>query len=151
MGYPHSVQAGRISMKPEPIHYVCSDGAQSDTPPLHNPLLSLCYKVQSQDSAPYPGSNPHPRPDPDHGTNVTNDQYRVFEVRGWAFTISRIFAKFQRKTISGSIWMQDLFLMPRNISVHISNIWHFTQYRARTETPSATDHITAHHPHAKQV
>ena len=33
--YPHSVQADLISMKPEPIHYVCSDGAQADTPPLH--------------------------------------------------------------------------------------------------------------------
>ena len=28
---PHSVQAALISMKPEPIHYVCSDGAQADT------------------------------------------------------------------------------------------------------------------------
>ena len=30
----NSVQADLISMKPEPIHYVCSDGAQPDTPPL---------------------------------------------------------------------------------------------------------------------
>ena len=32
--YPHSVQADLISMKPEHMHYVCSDGAQADTPPL---------------------------------------------------------------------------------------------------------------------
>ena len=32
--YPHSVQADLIRMKPEPIHYVCSGGAQADTPPL---------------------------------------------------------------------------------------------------------------------
>ena len=31
--YPRSVQAGLISMKPEPIHFVCTDGAQADTPP----------------------------------------------------------------------------------------------------------------------
>ena len=34
--YPHSVQAGLVRMKPEPIHYVCSDGAQADTPPLQS-------------------------------------------------------------------------------------------------------------------
>ena len=32
--YPHSVQAGLIRMKPEPIHYVCSDIAQADTPTI---------------------------------------------------------------------------------------------------------------------
>ena len=32
--YPHSVQADLIRMKLEPIHYVWSDGAQADTPPL---------------------------------------------------------------------------------------------------------------------
>ena len=32
--YPPSVQAGLIREKPEPIHYVCSDGAQADTLPL---------------------------------------------------------------------------------------------------------------------
>ena len=32
--YPHPVQAALISMKPEPIHSVCSDGAQAGTPPL---------------------------------------------------------------------------------------------------------------------
>ena len=32
--YPYSVQADLISMKTEPIHYVCSDGAQAATPPL---------------------------------------------------------------------------------------------------------------------
>ena len=35
--YPHSVQADLIRMKPEPIHLVCSDGAQADTPPLQAP------------------------------------------------------------------------------------------------------------------
>ena len=32
--YPHLVQAGLIRTKPETIHYVYSDGAQADTPPL---------------------------------------------------------------------------------------------------------------------
>ena len=39
--HPHSVQADFIRMKPKPIHYVCSDGAQADTPPLQ------CNKVGS--------------------------------------------------------------------------------------------------------
>ena len=37
--YPHSVQAGLIRMKPEAIHYVCSDGAQADTTLLQYVLL----------------------------------------------------------------------------------------------------------------
>ena len=32
--YPHSVQADLNSMKPEPIYYVRSGGAQADTPQL---------------------------------------------------------------------------------------------------------------------
>ena len=37
--YPPSVQAGLISMKPQPIHYVCSDGAQADTSSSHGQLV----------------------------------------------------------------------------------------------------------------
>ena len=34
--YAHSVQADLISMKPEPIHCVCPNGAQADTPSLYS-------------------------------------------------------------------------------------------------------------------
>ena len=45
--YPHSVQAGLISMKPEPIHYVCFDGAQAETPPLQStPGLMYVHKLE---------------------------------------------------------------------------------------------------------
>ena len=44
--YPHSVQADLISMKSEPIHFVCFDGAQTNTSPLHR--LLYCYAVQNK-------------------------------------------------------------------------------------------------------
>ena len=43
--YHHSVQAGLIRMEPEPIHYVCSDGAQADTSRLH---CGFSYKTNAR-------------------------------------------------------------------------------------------------------
>ena len=43
--YPHSVQADLIRIKPEPIHYVCSNGAQADTPSLHHEFQSVLLYI----------------------------------------------------------------------------------------------------------
>ena len=40
--YPHLVQADLIRMKPEPIHFVCTDGAQADTP-----TITALYKTHT--------------------------------------------------------------------------------------------------------
>ena len=53
--YPHSVLAGLIRMSPEPVHYVCSDGAQTDFLSLQTSLPSLCYTVRPLDPASYHG------------------------------------------------------------------------------------------------
>ena len=45
--YPLSVQAALIRMKPEPIHYVRSDGAQADTQPLQHQMVTVSYQYLS--------------------------------------------------------------------------------------------------------
>ena len=46
--YPYSVQADLISMKPEPIHYVCSDGAQADTHVSIGPVFLCILKLYAK-------------------------------------------------------------------------------------------------------